>query len=258
MNLSRQLLFALAVGGALTLCVHSCRAQSCGSYGRSYQRSYSSYSSYSAPSYSTYAPAKVVVKKDVYAEPAYFRYLLALPLVEVPTYGAAYAPPPPALAQPQALPQSQGQPSQMQQILSQQGQILTSLDKLAKSVDALNARVEKIERTRQPQPQAQPKQQQAPPQVNGLKAAQLVNQQKCAACHQKGNEAHGGDFVLSDEKGNFLKLTDKQLVSMQRQLTRGTMPKLNKRASEHQITALRKEEADALFALLDGQIEQGK
>jgi len=261
MSLARQMLLALAAGGAIVLFCHAAaRGQSCGSsYG--YSRSYSSYS-YVAPTYSSYsssyvAPAKVVVKKDVYAEPSYFRYLLALPLVEIPSYGAAYAPPPP-VQPPNGAPAAQQAPSQMQQILSQQAQVLTALDKLSKSVEALSARVEKIERTRQPLPQKQPEPQAQAPRDDALKAAATVSQQKCAACHQKGNESHGGDFVLTDEQGRFVRLTDTQLVSMQRQLVKGKMPKINKRAQEHQITALRKEEADALFAMLDAQISQGK
>lgn len=239
----------------------SCRSRSYGGYSSySYSAPAYSYQSYAAPSYGYAAPA---VTKTYKEETKYLKFLAVLPLVELPSYSAVYSPPQ-QLQSPQAQAAPRAASSQMDQILSQQQAVLTKLDQLDKNVQALSSRVEGLERSgrfggAQPQanlktaPDAEPIPKQ--PSKEGKLTAALVNKQACAVCHERGNEQHGGDFVMSEPDGKFTRWSDKQLMAMERLLLSDKMPKINKRSQEAGITgALNKEAKEALLAERDRQV----
>ncbi len=281
-----------------------CRTRSYygGSYGSGYYSSRSYYPSSFAPSYSysqsyDYAPAKKVVKEE-YQDPVFVRFQAVVPLLEykvvnLPSYGSVYVPPP-ANGQSQAQAGAKApvngngagaQPSladsKMDQLFAQNQQILKGLQTLDAKVTSIEARVEKIERTRAPYaaPLTQPPPVPAPPKgkspeegpppkeepkeapKNGAPVGTntkliTLNRNKCAACHSRDNAPeYGGEFVLSENNGSILGLSDAQLVSMQRQITKGKMPKVSvKRSQDLGITAMTKEEADLWFEEIDRQI----
>jgi hypothetical protein len=271
-----------------------CRARSYyygGGYSSSSYYSTRSYypSSYGPVAYDYAPPVKKVVKEVIKEEPVFVRFQAVIPLIEykvadLPSYGSVYVPPPAppngngAKAAPLNGSQQPPPPdSRMDQILAQNQQILQGLQRLDAKVTQLDQRVTQIERTRgafqpappppavpPPVPKGKTPFEEGPPPKEEPKngspiSAKLaaLNKAKCAICHGKGNEGHGGDFVLSDESGAIVALSDAYLVSMQRQITKQRMPKINDRAKEHQITPLTKEEADLWFEELDRQIGLG-
>lgn len=296
MNLFRQLLFGLAVGGLIALACDRASGQSCGtSYSRGYSRgatysyaapAYSSYStySYSTPTMSYAAPAYVaptayeapVVKKEV----SYLRFLAVLPLVELPSYSAVYTPPPPPAQQQQngtTQRQAQAADPQAAAILDQLRGLNEGLTRLDRKVGQIDARLERLERTPRgpiqqqapapppppppppaepgPQPDKEPAKAQQQTKAAGPAAAfAAANKASCAACHQ-GKEvadAHGGGFVFTELDGTLAKLDSKQVLSVQRQLTTGKMPKVDSaRARAMGVVAPTQQQADAIFKRLD-------
>lgn len=268
----------VTIGIALMSC--TAHAQSC--HDRSYSRTYSTYSypsySYSTPSYS-YVPSyaystphktyAVPAKKD-YDVPTYFRFLLAFPVVELPSYGAAYQEPAlPNQASPNNpfLKGANGAPTQaqVQQDSAFQQVVLNKLDLLDKGLKDVGSRVEKLERSRGPVPLQNPQPKEQTPQKDDPVAASVevsrafaeVDAKSCAACHRRGNEKHGGNFVFSEADGKMARLTADQREEVQRQLVRGKMPRLNSpRAKEANVQALTKEAADIIFKQLDQQIQE--
>lgn len=241
----------LTVITMMVLCATT-HAQSCGT---AYSRSYSySYQHAYMPTYSYAAPAKK------YVAPVYDKveYKLVLPVFAVEvfklnSYGAAYAPA--QQVQPSATPTpQQPQQSQMQQVLAAQQQTLEAIKSLGDRLGKVEQRIERIERTRQPIPQSQPKQE--PPKDDDLvKAFAAVDASSCAACHRRDNAAkYGGDFVFSELDGTMAKLSAEQREEVERQVTEGKMPKLKtKRAEEMKVEPLNQQKADVIFRMLDRQ-----
>jgi mono/diheme cytochrome c family protein len=264
---------SLALLALLTLAC-AAHAQHCSSsYSRSYGHSYSYAPAYSygAPTY--HAPAKVY--KDDYVkayEPAYVRFVLALPVVNLPSYGAAYAPPheqqPQAQPQPQQqqpTPQASPQSSQMQQLLQQQTQMLQELKKVSDKVDRIEQRVDKLERVRsvpqpEPQPQRDPKEERQPDEAAVISAFKEANTASCAACHTRTNaKKYGGDFVFTEDDGSLVRLTAEQREAVEHQMESGKMPLLkSKRATEAGVKALTRESGSAIFAMLQLQRAAGR
>jgi hypothetical protein len=234
-------------------------AQSCSSYSRSY-RSYSY-----APSYSYHSPAKVYKapvykEKVVKVEAVYTNFLLAFPVVALPSYGAAYQEPAPAPAPGLAPPGGAQNPAQGRPPDAFQSQVLDQLKSLNTGLNALNQRVDKLERTRGPVPQRQPE---APPKEEAPREDDVRVDQ---AFHQRGKdergrdipETHGGGFVFTEANGRLARLTAELREEVQRQLQKGKMPMLNtKRAKDAGVKPLTKEGADAIFAAIDRQIALG-
>jgi hypothetical protein len=234
---------------ALSL-VSPAKAQTCASY-RTYRAPSYSYSystptyyapSYSTPSYSTpyvapyVAPVvkKVVEHKD---EAYYLKFIAVVPLVELPTYSAAYVPPYSPLQAPKK------DDEQLKQILE-----------LLKSYDA---RFKALEGKASLPPQAT---QQAPgvtqtpkdgeqPKIPDVRA---VNALKCAMCHERGKEANGGGLVLSEKNGSLVRLNNEQLGELDEQLSTNKMPKLNAKSKAAGITEL----ADVEYASFRQEISR--
>jgi hypothetical protein len=264
--MKRQLLTAFLFGLAISLCQSVACAQSCGSYS-SYQRSYArstysysapSYSyapavSYGAPTYSYEAPRAYEAPAKAY-EPAYYKFVLALPVAVLPTYGAAYSDPEGGVVPRQApnpAPVPQKAPSGPDPF---QEAVLKKLDDLDRGQKELSRRIEKLERTREPLKLPQPKEEKdgdARVDANFLK----VSGESCAACHSRANAAkYGGDFVLSEADGRMAALTAEQREAVETQIMDGKMPKLNsKRAKDEGVKPLTQQTADVLFLALDRQ-----
>lgn len=230
------------------------------SYSYSYSYAATPTYSYATPTYS--APAYVAPAKPTYDYAAY-RFLLAFPLVELPSYGAAYQPPPAATpAGALAAPKPAGAPSAFEEA------VIKKLDGLDRNLKDLGDRVERIERTRtQPPPfqqQQPPYQQQPPPQQQKQpkqppqeplgppeveKAFLDVNGASCAMCHQRGSLAKGTSFVFSEADGSPRFLSAEERESVQFQLTNGLMP-----VKKANVKDLTKDTSDVLFRELDRQI----
>lgn len=242
MRLALALIASLALTGSL-------HAQNCGSYSRSY-----SYRSYSYPTYSyvqptyyetpykTYAPAKAY-KEEIVVQ----KFLAVLPLALLPTYSAAYVPPP---VEQQALkaPSTAAAPDAFQKAL------LDRLDAMDRNLADVSRRLERLERTREPLKLPKKDEEPQPQQQTGTMTFAAANAASCAACHQRGNEAHGGGFVFTEADGKLAKLTAEQRENVEWQITKNRMPKLNsKRAKEMGVAPLTQQSADAIWRALDEQ-----
>lgn len=229
--------YLILILACLTVCPGVALAQ-CGTTYRT--RTYSSYSTYVAPTYvAPVAVKKVEVVKEIV--PVFLKYAAIIPVVEFPTYGAYYAPPYPVPAPGQYAPQGQpGQPAapgQGAQANGQSAELRQILD-LMRSFDERLRRLE--EKSGKAAPMTEPKKEEA-----SLPDVRKINASKCALCHQAGNEASGGKFILSDAQGQIARLNNEQLLSLSDHVYAGTMPKLNARARQAGITALSDAEAAA-------------
>lgn len=226
---------------------------------------------YSAPSYSqgyAYTATKVykaptAYKEVAYEEPVYYKFQAFVPLIQIPTYSAVYAPPvaPFSGVQQHSLNQD---PAKQQQAQGELQQVLKGLTEVTTTLRNFDDRLRRLEersglQAPPPQPQALPKEQpkqqgQAP---KGNLSFATVNAKACAMCHERGKESFGGDFILSETSGAMVKLTDAQAGAMSRVLLKGKMPKLNARAKEHGITGpLTAEEAQAILSEVDAQLSK--
>lgn len=237
----------------------------CGTAYRSRVVSYSSYS-YATPTYSTYV-APAVVKKEVavvekVVTPVFLRYVAVIPFVEVPSYGAQYAP-----QQYPALPQYNGQPQQQQAPnpaaqsngqSSELRQVLNAVQGITDTLRAQDARIRDIEEylKRTPiAPKAIPKEKAPEPkrEESSLPDVRQIAAKKCAACHAEGNEAGGGKFVLLDKAGNLLTLKTDNLLSMSEHVYAGTMPPKTSKAKAVGVEPLTDQEAGAFMAWIASQ-----
>lgn len=173
----------------------------------------------SAPTY--HAP--VVVKKDVAVikeVPVFTRFIAVIPLVDLPSYSAVYAPPvvvspaaPPAIA-----------PVPAGQAAAAPGADMKAVLDLLKAMDA---RIQKLEAgPKKPADPfapaaaapAQPAAQQARPDVLKVIVA------KCASCHDaKAAADKGGGLTLTDA-GALVRLTDRQARKTLTSVYAGKMP----------------------------------
>lgn len=194
-----------------------------------------SYPTYSYPTVSYPAVVKKVVthdyKKDDYH---FYKFVAVVPLVELPTYSSQYVPP---YAHAQPNPNAQAKSSDdVKQILD----LLKDLSGRVKVLESrntqpLNAAPNPAQGT-QPQPNNSAQAQPSPLDVK------IVNKQKCAACHERGNETLGGGLVLSEKDGSLVQLSNEKLGDLEEQITTNAMPKINKKAKDLGITALTDQE----------------
>lgn len=211
----------------LTL-VSPVKAQTCASY-RTYRTPYvsSAYSSayygssYSAPVYSApyVAPVvkKIVEHKD---EAVYLRFVAVVPLVELPTYSAAYVPP----YNPLQTAQAKHNDDQFKQIL----EILKAYETRFKALEGKQGTPQPLGSTQTPKEADAPK----------IPDVRAVNAQKCVMCHERGKEAGGGGFVLSEKDGSLVRLNNEQLGELDEQLSTNKMPKLNAKSKAAGVTEL--------------------
>jgi mono/diheme cytochrome c family protein len=185
-----------------------------------------------APGYATqsYTPSyQTHVTHDV----TFTRVLAVIPLLDLPSYSASYVPAatPPA---PAAAAQTAGPSAEMKEVVS----ILKGFDARLKRLEAVRA-APAATPARTPAP-VMPPAVDAPASATGAGKLTLadVNKASCAACHQKGNESAGGDFVISDSAGVVRHFSDRELVSLTKHISRGTMPKQNARAKERGVLPL--------------------
>lgn len=236
----KHLLMWTALSGllGLSLPAKTLQAQTCGSYRTFRGSTYYSYPTYStsyAPTYSapvTYstpyvAPVvkKVVEHKDEYH---YLKFVAVVPLVELPTYSAVYTPPYAPLSAPGGTHKGGG--------ASGSDPVLKEILDLVKGYDA---RLKALE-AKSPGPLA-PKTD-TPAKEPSIPDVKQVNQQKCAMCHQRGNEANGGSFILSEKDGSIARLNNEQLGELDEQLSTNKMPKLNAKSKAAGITELNDQE----------------
>lgn len=210
-------------------------AQSCGSY-RTYRASYPTYSyptysapvTYSAPYTSSYTAPYVapVVKKVVEHKDDYYllKFVAVAPLVELPTYSAVYVPPYSPLQHPNPASNQNQNKDDMKQVL----ELLKGYETRFKAIeDKLKGTVAPVTPT--------PDGKTSEPKIPDVKE---VNSKKCAVCHQRGNEASGGKFVLSEADGSIVRLNNEQLGELDEQLSTNAMPKLNVKSKQAGITQL--------------------
>ena len=189
-------------------------------------RTFTPYRSYSYSHSYNYAPA--YVEKKVYHDkyevviPAFFKF------VEIPTYSFLHAP---SIAP--AAPSAAHAPNDFKMLVEMLTSLKKDVDELKKGTPAPMTRVPE---TPTPMNATTPA-----PLPNGLRVAQA----KCAACHVKGKESDGGDFVLLNEDGSRAKLTALQAGSFAKRVNNGSMPP---KSNKHGITPLQDSEA---FALID-------
>lgn len=188
------------------------------------------YATYSTPTYYE-AP---IVKKKVVEEIVFQRYIAVLPLLDLPTYGAYYVAPPPTAAAPAVAPAPAAAPT---------AQPCGDMARVLKLLESMDDRIRRLEGGGASAPGREPVS--PPPRAPGKVDLRQINQQKCSACHQQGNEAKGGDFVLSDASGSIVKLTDGQLADLQTHVVKGSMPKMNATSRAVGITPLTDDEAEA-------------
>lgn len=194
----------------------------------------------SAPVY--HAP--VAVKKDVIVAkevPLFTRFVALIPLVDLPSYSAVYAPPvvvnpavPPAIT-----PVPAGQPGQT-------GDMKVILDLLK----AMDARLQKLEAgPRKPaDPFAPAAAQSAQPAAQPVQAPDVLKVivAKCASCHDaKAAADKGGGLTLTDA-GALVRLTDRQARKTLTSVYAGKMP-----PKSSGIAPLSDEEVAAVVAHLD-------
>ncbi len=228
-------IFALLI---LSLFVRKSNAQSCGS-------------SCATPGYSqpviihqagaAYAPTKVVkvVKKvaDV-VELVYPQYVALAPIIRYPSYGAQYVPIDPAL---QGQYQQQGAAQNQYVTRKELSEVMAGIAELKKEIQSLKTpRVGEKKSPADDQPDDQVE-------TEVLPDVRAVATAKCALCHQRGNEGKGGDLVLTEKNGAFVKLTAAQLLDFTLVVQKQTMPKLNSAAKKAGITALNRVESIALL-----------
>jgi hypothetical protein len=72
------------------------------------------------------------------------------------------------------------------------------------------------------------------PKDKKVSRAQKVAASQCALCHQQGNEARGGDFVLTLANGEFRRLSNDELDSLFNMLVDRKMPKLHSKDKDLQ------------------------
>lgn len=259
-----KILIALAAALCLLPLLSPVEAGSCAGYARTYTApTYAApLKSYAAPSYAVHAAKAYDYQADIY----FPKFLAVVPLVQYPSYSAVYAPPVPGQIPGAA------DPARQQQTQGEMTQVLSGLKEVTTTLRDLDSRLRRLEERSgvQPIPQQLPPVQQAPKQSAPKQNAPAPKQQGqntgvkhtfasvnaafCAACHAKGNEANGGDFVLSDN-GVIVKLTDAQVGAMQRVLLKGKMPKLNAHAKNNGIERmLTAEEAQAVLEEVDRQL----
>jgi hypothetical protein len=223
------------------------QAQTCGSY-RVYRPSYS-YSTYSYPTYSTPAYSAPVVSHTPYVAPYVapvvkkvvnykddyhlLKFVAVVPLVELPTYSAVYTPPynPLQVNQGNQGNQSKQDSEQLKQIV----ELLKGYEARFKALEAKQAAVSPKE-TPKDYPKDTPKD--TPRDEPKIPDVRQVNTQKCALCHQRGNEAVGGKFILSEADGSIVRLNNEQLGELDEQLSTNQMPKLNVKSKQAGITQL--------------------
>lgn len=229
--------YALTLFAAL-LVISSANAQTCGSY-RVYrtQAAYSTpYVSYSTPvTYSTPYVAPVVKKVVEYKkeDPYYLKFVAVVPLVELPTYSAYYTPPYSPVAPPPSVAKGMSK-EDLKEIVD----LIKGLDNRMKALEG------RTEGKATPLAPVDPK---VDPKTEGkadskIPDVRLVNQQKCAICHQRGNESKGGRFILSEADGSIVRLNNEQLGELDEQLSTNAMPKINATSKAAKITPLTDEE----------------
>lgn len=265
MKFHATMLAILGVFCASAVATAPVRAQHCASAGASYQRSYSTtYSAYKAPTKSyavPYAATNYATVTDYYEQPYVLKLKAVIPLLELPTYSVGVYSPPPQAPYVNPIPGQQN-PAQQQQTQGELAQILNGLKDVTTTLKDFDSRIRRLEERSGgaplPQPQLQqpqPQKGQAQPKQNGSKVSfATTNANFCAACHEKGKEDRGGDFVFTVD-GKMPKFTNDQIVSIQKHVGRGTMPKLNETAKKHGITRqLTAEERDSILFELDAQV----
>lgn len=250
----------------------------------SYGYSAPSYS-YSYPSYNySYDYTPVVKKKVIHQDIVYTRYIAAIPLLDLPTYSAYYSAPP-TQAAPSVAPSAAPQQAQAMAPATNAAPAggCGDMTRVLNLLERMESRIARLEggppqqqqqnyapqqplaqapvqpQTQPPtrQPQVQPQQQphgrgprleEPQPQVQQQVQKvdlRVVAKQKCALCHEQGNESKGGDFVLTLKDGNIVKMTDAQLADLQDHVIRQTMPKMTAAAKSAGITPLTTEESEA-------------
>lgn len=182
---------------------------------------------YHAPVTYNHTPVvKKVVNYDYKKDDAYYlKFVAVVPLVELPTYSAVYTPP---YAPVQAPPNRQSN---------------EDLKKVLDAIKELGVRVRALEGRTTPAPTAPTT---TPPVGSAAPATtpptipdvKLVNKNKCALCHERGSEASGGGFVLSEKDGTIVRMTSEQLAELDEQIYANKMPKLNAKAKAKGITSL--------------------
>jgi len=211
--------------------------------------------------YRSYA-TPVVKKKVIHEDIVFTRYLAVIPLLDLPTYSAHVVPALPRAAVAPAAPlRTEGPSKEMGQVL----QILQSFDGRFRALEDRITRLEGLRSGGTPLSPPPPRMPRAEARVDptsptpGGVTAKSVNQQMCAICHDKGNESNGGDFVLS-VKGEIVRMTDAQLVTLGKKLATKSMPKLEVDDEELQkkivakgIRALNPAEANAWADEIDRQ-----
>lgn len=242
---------------ALLAVVGAAVAQSCSP---GYTRSYSTYRAptYVAPTYVAPTKAYVAPTYDYYEAPFVLKLKAVVPLLELPTYSVGVYTPPPAAPYGNVNPIPN--PAMQQQAQGELSQVLNGLKEVTTTLRDFDSRLRRLEEKSGYAPQQQklpaPKQQQQSKAPTGKQLSfAAVNQAFCAACHAKGNESNGGDFVMSDENGALVALTAEQVVAVQTQLLKGKMPLINERAKKHNITRkMTEEETLAILGEIDRQL----
>lgn len=165
---------------------------------------------YHAPTY--HSP--VVVKKEVAVVkevvPVIHKFVAVIPLVDLPTYSAVYAPP-------VVVPPVPVNPAPVQQ--QQQPDWKLVMDTLRD----IGARLKRLE-DGQAQP-ARPKDPFAPQPQKGPQGALGVVQQKCASCHSEASAPEkGGGFVMVGKDGALPKFSAAASAKVLKRSYNGTMP----------------------------------
>jgi hypothetical protein len=197
---------------------------------------------YVAPYVASYVPPmvkKVVEYKK--EDPYYLKFVAVVPLVELPTYSAYYTPPYNPVQPPPSQAQTRG--------LSKE-----DFKEIVDLIKGLDSRMKALEGKAPLTPLA-PADSKLDSKTDGkadgktdakvdtkIPDIRLVNQQKCAICHQRGNEAKGGRFILSEADGSIVRLNNEQLGELDEQLSTNAMPKINATSKAAKITPLTDEE----------------
>lgn len=241
----KDLLFVtVLVGGiaALTLIYSPARGQTCRThptYAQTYAQPVVVKDAYAPPVVvkESYA-APVVVKKDKVIEVVVPRFVAVVPLVDLPSYSAAYVGPGVAVSPPQAAAQA-APAGELRQVLNEIRDLGVRIRRLEERGDRPAAKQEPRAEPRQEPPEGsrqEPKDAKEKPSDpfagQGLPDVRDVNRAHCARCHERGKEQNGGDFVLSEKDGSIVRLGDLVLLDLMIHCEKRTMPKLNKKAKE--------------------------